>query len=142
MAGINAGKVVAGGLLAGLVFNVGDFLINGLLMAADYAAAMTRLGLDPATLQTASVALSWIVVDFLLGLLIVWNYAAIRPRFGPGPRTAILAAFPIFASVTFVLFGFTSMGWFTFPLFVKGTLLSVVNLVIGSLAGAWAYKET
>jgi hypothetical protein len=141
MAGINTGKVVAGGLLAGLVFNIGDFIINGFLMAADYTAAMTRLGLDPAVMQTASVALSWIAVDFLLGLLVVWTYAANRPRFGPGPRTAVLAAVPMFASVTLVLFGFTGMGWFTMPLFLKGTACSIVNAVVGSLAGAWAYRE-
>ena len=27
-----------------------------------------------------------------MGLLLVWLYAAIRPRFGPGPRTATYAA--------------------------------------------------
>lgn len=138
---INTGKVVAGGLLAGLVFNLGDFLINGVLMAADYAAAMSRLGLDPAAMETASVALSWIAVDFLFGLIAVWTYAAIRPRFGPGPKTAVLAAFPLFAGATLVLYGFTSMGVFTFDVFFKGTIFSAVNTVIGSIAGAWLYTE-
>lgn len=27
----------------------------------------------------------WVVTDFLLGILIVWSYAAMRPRFGPAP---------------------------------------------------------
>ena len=138
---INTGKVVAGGLLAGLAFNLGDFLINGVLMAADNAAAMSRLGLDPAAMQTAAVALSWIAVDFLFGLLVVWTYAAMRPRFGPGARTAVLAAFPIFSAATLVLFGFTSMGVFTFDIFIKGTIFSAVNVVIGSIAGAWLYTE-
>lgn len=138
---INSGKVVAGGLLAGLVLNVGDFLINGVLMAADHAAAMSRLGLDPAAMETPSVALSWIAVDFLFGLLIVWTYAAIRPRFGPGPKTAVLAAFPLFAAATLILYGFTAMGMFTFGVFFKGTIYSAVNVLIGGIVGAWAYKE-
>ena len=33
-----------------------------------------------------------VIVDFILGILTVWVYAAIRPRFGPGPRTALTAA--------------------------------------------------
>jgi hypothetical protein len=31
MSGINTGKVVAGGLLAGVVYNAIDFVINGML---------------------------------------------------------------------------------------------------------------
>jgi hypothetical protein len=138
---INSGKVVAGGLLAGLLFNAGDFLINGVLMADDYAASMSRLGLDPAAMATPTVAMSWIVVDFLFGLIAVWTYAAIRPRFGAGPKTAVLAAVPMFAGATLVMYGFTSMGVFTFDVLWKGTLFSVVNVAIGSIAGAWVYSE-
>jgi hypothetical protein len=92
-------------------------------------------------MESASVAVSWIIVDFLFGILVVWNYAAIRPRFGPGVKTALLAAFPLWGAVTLILFGFTNMGLFTMPLFIKGTIYSVVNTAIGSVAGAWAYKE-
>ena len=141
MARINLGKVVVGGLLAGLAFNIGDFLINGVLMAADYAAAMTRLGLDPGAMTAPTVAASWIFIDLLFGILVVWNYASIRPRFGPGPKTALIAGFALFGAVTLILFGFTSMGLFTFPLFLKGSVYSAVNTAVGSVAGAWAYKE-
>lgn len=141
MAGVNSGKIVAGGLLAGLVLNIGDFLINGVFMAADFRAGMERLGLDPAAMESGSVALTWIAVDFLMGLLLVWTYAAMRPRFGPGPQTAILAAFPLFTAVTLIMFGFTMMGFFTTGVFVKSTLFSLVNVAIGAIAGAWLYRE-
>ena len=141
MAGINSGKIVTAGLLAGLVLNIGDFVINGVLMAGEFQAGMERLGLDPAAMETGAVAVSWITVDFLLGLLIVWTYAAMRPRFGPGPKTALLAAFPLFTAVTLVLFGFTMMGFFTTSVFVKSTIFSAVNVAIGAVAGAWLYKE-
>ena len=84
MSGINIGKVVAGGLLAGLVLNVIDFVIGGFLMADDFAANTVRLGLDPATQTTPAVAITWIAMDFVMGLVLVFTYAAIRPRFGPG----------------------------------------------------------
>ena len=138
---INSGKVVAGGLLAGLVFNAGDMLINGVLLADDFAAGMSRLGLDPAAMMTAPVAMSWIFVDFVFGLIAVWTYAAIRPRFGPGTKTAILAGIPVYVGATLVVFGFTSMGIFTFDVFMKGSIYSAVNMVIGSIAGAWLYTE-
>jgi hypothetical protein len=76
-----------------------------------------------------------------MGLLLVWTYAAMRPRFGPGPQTAILAAFPLFTAVTLIMFGFTMMGFFTTGVFVKSTLFSLVNVAIGAIAGAWLYRE-
>ena len=91
MSGINTWKVVTGGLLAGVVFNVIDFLINGFLMAQDFAANTARLGLDPATQTAPDVITTWVIVDFIFGFAAVFIYAAIRPRFGPGVKTALIA---------------------------------------------------
>lgn len=141
MARINMGKVVVAGLLAGLVLNVGDFLINAVFMAADFQATATRLGLDPAALESGSVIATWVIVDFVMGIVLVWNYAAVRPRFGAGPATAILGALAPFLAVTLVMLGFTGMGFFTMTLFVKSTLFSAINFAIGAVAGAWLYSE-
>jgi hypothetical protein len=141
VAGINTGKVVAGGLVAGVAFNVGDFLGNTFLFAADFQETATRLGLDPAAMETLSGILPWVVVDFLFGLIVVWTYAAVRPRFGPGVKTALLAALPLYAAATLMVYGFTSMGIFTFGLFLKSSVFAAVNTAIGSVAGAWVYTE-
>jgi hypothetical protein len=138
---MNSGKVVVGGLVGGLVLNVGDFLINTQVLAAENAAFLKRLGLDPAALESFSGMLPWIVIDFLMGVLMVWTYAAIRPRFGPGVSTAIIAALIPFLGVTLVLAGFTSMGVFPTATFVKGSVASLVNMAIGSVVGAWVYTE-
>ena len=138
---MNSGKVVVGGLVAGVVMNVGDFLINTQILAADNTAFLKRLNLDPAVMESLSGMLPWIVVDFLMGVLLVWTYAAIRPRFGPGVSTAIIAALIPFLAVTLVLAGFTSMGVFTTGMFIKGSIAALVNTSIGSVAGAWVYTE-
>lgn len=39
----------------------------------------------------ASAIAVFLLYAFALGLVLVWLYAAIRPRFGAGPRTAIIA---------------------------------------------------
>ncbi len=80
-------------------------------------------------------------MDFVLGLVIVWTYAAMRPRLGPGPRTAILAGLVPFVSVTAVLCGFASMGVFTQAMLVKSSVFALISVVAGSVAGAWVYKE-
>ncbi|MBI2073795.1 MAG: magnesium transporter, partial [Gemmatimonadetes bacterium] len=44
MGKINWGRVIAGGLLAGVVLNVFDFVVNGWLLSDQWTAAMTALG--------------------------------------------------------------------------------------------------
>ena len=139
---INTGKVLQGGLLAGLVFNVGDFLNNYLLVGKDFTANATRLGLDPAVAESGAAIASWVVIDFLLGIVVVWTYAAIRPRFGPGVKTAIYAGLIPFFSIALIIFGFVQSGYFTMPIYVKMLLASLVITSAGAVAGAWAYKES
>lgn len=138
---INTGKVIAGGLLAGFIMNVLDITWNYTVLAADMKAMVDQLHLDPAVLTDPSHAIPWIVVDFVIGLVIVWTYAAMRPRLGPGPKTAILAGLVPFVSVTAVLYGFTSMGVFTQAMLVKSSVFALINVVVASVAGAWVYKE-
>ena len=138
---MNTAKIVTGGLLAGLVFNVGDFLINNVILAAENQAMLTKLGLDPAAMESASAILPFVVVDFLFGLLVVWTYAAIRPRFGPGAATAIKAGLVLFLAVTLIVGTFVNIGLLPLGLYVKTSIASLVNTMIGSVVGGWAYAE-
>lgn len=45
---INAGKVIAGGLLAGLVVNVFDMVVNFTMLSGDMTEKASRLRLGPA----------------------------------------------------------------------------------------------
>ncbi len=141
MSGINTSKVITGGLLAGLVFNVIDFAINGVLMKADFEANTVRLGLDPALQTSPSVMATWVIVDFIFGLMIVFTYAAIRPRFGAGPKTAVYAGLIPWVPITSLMYGFTQMGIFTTAIFGKMLVFTLVNTCVGAVIGAWAYKE-
>ena len=141
MTGINTGKVVAGGLLAGLVANAFDFVTNTYLLAADWQAYATAHNMDPAAMTSGTVAGTWIAVDFLYGVLLVLTYAAIRPRFGAGAKTAIYAGLLVYAGITMVVFGFTIMGLLTMTMFVKGSISSIVSTLVASVVGASMYKE-
>src|SRR5260370_37453897 len=89
MAGINAGRVIGGGLVAGLVMNVVDGVTNGAILGARWEGESKRLGLDMS--QQSQALAGWLTYDFVAGIVLVWLYAAIRPRFGPGATTAIIA---------------------------------------------------
>jgi len=136
---INAGRVVLGGLVAGVVANALDFVINEYLMKEEGADMAQRLNLSEATLQSS--VMTWIVVDFIWGLLLVFAYAAFRPRFGPGPKTAIVSGVTLWFAVCIMFGGLMSMGIFTLPGFIKYSALTLVSALSASLAGAAIYKE-
>lgn len=140
MSGINTGKVIVGGLVAGVALNAVDFA-SGILLASDFAANTTRLGLDPGTLEAPATIGTWVAVDFIMGLILVFLYAAIRPRFGAGPKTATIAGIIIWLAVGIIVFGFATMGMIDMPLYWKTTIISLVNVVIAANVGAWLYKE-
>jgi hypothetical protein len=141
MASINTGKVVTGGLAAGVVANVIDFITNNFLLMADWQAFALDHNLDPEALASATTGLTWVAVDFLLGILLVLTYAAIRPRFGAGAGTAVYAGLLLYAAITAVVFGFATMGLLTMGMFVKGSLCAFVSMIAASLTGAAIYKE-
>ena len=136
---INLARVFLGGLVAGAVANVFDFVVNDFLLVEDMQRMIQRFGLTDAA--GSGVAITWVVVDFILGILLVWTYAAMRPRFGPGPKTAIAAGLTLFAAITAMMVGFTRMGLFATPLFLKASVFSLVTMCVASVAGAWLYRE-
>lgn len=110
MGQINLKSVVTGGLLAGLILNVVDYLLYGVYLAPDFDAAMQALGKQP----VGGTTIAWFVVlGFLWGILLVYLYAAIRSRFGPGPRTAACAGLLLWvAGVLLHALGEGAMGLF------------------------------
>jgi hypothetical protein len=130
---------VLGGLVAGVVANALDFVINEFLMKEEGADMAQRLNLSEATLQSSVMA--WVVVDFIWGLLLVFAYAAFRPRFGPGPKTAALSGFTLWFAVCIMFGGLMSMGIFTLPAFIKYSGLTLISALSASLAGAALYQE-
>ncbi len=138
MGKINWGRVFLGGLLAGLVINVFEYVTNGVVLSAEWDAAMKALGHQ----MPMSAIPAFVVWGFLVGISSIWLYAAARPRFGPGPKTAALTGFGYWI-IGYLLpnFGLLAMGLFPRRLLVMGTLVGLVEIIVASQAGAWLYKE-
>jgi hypothetical protein len=140
MANINIARVIGGGLLAGLVINVCEFLVNGLWLAKDWADAMKALGkAGGSTPQMIVVFNLW---GFAMGLLVVWLYAAMRPRFGAGPRTALYAALAVwFGGYLLSMLPPLMMGMFPARLMLIGIGVGLVEVIAGGNLGARIYRE-
>jgi uncharacterized membrane protein YhaH (DUF805 family) len=139
MGKINLPRVVLGGLLAGLVLNVVDYLVYGVLLADDLNAAMQSLGKEP----IGGSAIMWFVLlDFLYGIALVWAYAAIRPRFGAGPRTAVYAGLYMWLLIALLhAIGEAPMGFMPRNVVVIGTLVALVLFPAAAVVGAKVYTE-
>lgn len=138
MGKINWARVLLGGLLAGVIINAVEFFMNGVVLGRDWEAAMKALG---RTMSQGALAV-FVVWGFLAGISAIWLYAAARPRFGPGAKTAALTG------LAFWIFGYAlpTLGQWAFGLFpqrllVIGTLAGLVEVILASVAGAALYKE-
>jgi hypothetical protein len=139
MAGINVGRVIGGGLVAGLVMNVIDGVANGAILGARWEVESKRLGLDMS--QQPQALAGWVTYDFVAGIVLVWLYAAIRPRFGPGARTAIIAGLAVWFITHLAFAAWVFTGLYSFGIVVASTLGGLVAGVAGALAGCAPYKE-
>jgi len=73
---MNTGRLIAGGLLAGLVLNIGEAVLHGVLLGDRTTAALTTLGRD-ATGSTLGLVML-VLVTFLQGLTGVWLHVATK----------------------------------------------------------------
>ena len=139
MAKINMGRVILGGLLAGVVINIGEFVLNMAILQKQWDEALKALNRPP---FAGEVVAFFVLLAFALGILAVWMYAAIRPRFGAGPLTAICAGLIVWALASlYPTGGALPMGLFPRHLLLFTVLWELFELPIATLAGAWVYKE-
>ena len=139
MANINTGGVVVGGLVAGLVINVSEYVLNEPVLGAEFAAALAAHNMPP--IGGSAIAM-FLIFGFALGLVLVWLYAAVRPRFGPGPKTAVIAGVAVWflAYVTSMVF-VGPLGLMSAQMIVIALIWGLVELVLAALVGAWLYSE-
>jgi len=137
---INWGRVIGGGLLAGVIIDIVEGLVSGMWLAQEWQQVMNRLGLSGGY-SGGQVALfnAW---GLLMGIAAVWLYASIRPRYAPGPGTALRAGLAVWVigylmSVVPPLV----MGMFPVRLLLISLAAGLVEVLAGTLLGAWIYKE-
>jgi hypothetical protein len=140
MGKINVARWILGGIVAGIVGDIVGFLVDGWWLAGRWAADMTLLGKP--TFNTIQI-IQFNIVALVVGVVAIWIYAGIRPRFGPGPKTAIAAGLAVWI-VGFLLPNISFMYipyLFSHHLTLFTTLGNLVSCVLGTLAGAAVYKE-
>jgi hypothetical protein len=140
MGSISWMRVIVGGLVAGFVINLSEFLLNGTLLAKRWEAAMAALGRPPMGGGAIGV---FVVLSFLLGIATIFLYALIRPRLGAGPKTAVTAGLLVWFFACFVPnVGVVATGLFPATLPLVAIIWGLFELPIATVFGAWMYGET
>lgn len=136
---VNTGRVVLGGLVAGLVLNIGEFIFNDMIIGAKMKTWLAAHNFAEPAGSFIAIAVG---MTFVLGIVIVLTYALIRPRLGPGVKAAIVAgliawfvSYVYVGIVNGVLFGMTA------NMIGLAIIWGLVEYVLAAIAGAWVYKE-
>lgn len=139
MAKINMGRVLMGGVAAGVIIDVFEFVLNGVIMADQWEALMTAMNRP----MIGTTEIIWFnVFGLILGIVAVWTYAAIRPRFGAGPKTAVYAGLLTWVTAYIFCSAYpTIMGWFPMSMTLTIVGVGLVEIIVATIAGAWIYKE-
>ena len=138
MTGMNWRRIFLGGVLASVVISA-IWLPVLAALNHDFAAMASALGL--AVQISDRMLLYGLVAMPVAGILSVWLYAAIRPRYGAGPRTAARAGIAVWIATLIVDGAWESLGVMSGRLFVIMKVTDLVAFVVGTIVGAWVYHE-
>ena len=142
MSSINTKSVLRNGLIAGVVMNAIDIIAN--MTVADQRIVAHLDAINPILWRNMNAQgrlTQYILIDFVFAIGLIWLYAAIRPRFGPGPATAVRAALYAWLMYNVTQLLFVMMGLFTFRYVAVNALVLLVNYLATALVGARLYKE-
>jgi len=135
---ISWGRVITGGIAAGVIINISEYLLNEVAFKKANEEAMKALGKTMP--EGSGTILVWLLWGFLLGIAAVWLYAAIRTRYGAGAPTAVKAGIGIwFIAQLLTAIVFWNLG--LFPLSPAILLWTLVESILATVVGAWLYKE-
>lgn len=142
MGQINAGRMILGAIVAAAILFVIEGFINGAILGTEWDDWVKALGpLDHAPSFAAGMAI-WAVVSLLHGLVGLWIYVGIRPRYGAGPGTAALAGLLLWIPgfLTHALSQF-ALGDIPYHIIVVGCLGGLAAVLVATVAGAALYRE-
>ncbi len=140
MGKINIRRVILGGIIAGVIINVVEGVMNGVILQPQWSEAAKAIGRSATMSPKQIVAFN--VWGFAAGIIAVWLYAAMRPRFGAGPRTAIRTG----AVVWLLAYAMADAMMAFLHIFPLGLLMTVaavglVEVLVATTAGAYFYRE-
>jgi hypothetical protein len=135
---INGGRVLLGGVVAGIIMDAIEYVVHTYVVAGQEGAAMKALG---AQMVNGAIPI-FLALGILTGIVTIWLYAAARPRFGAGAKTAVIIAFAVWI-IGYAIpdIGIAGQGFFSMHLMSLEAAIGLVEAVVATVLGAALYKE-
>jgi hypothetical protein len=141
-ASINYRRFAVAVLAAGVLLNSVTAIGNSTVFKSGFdlwAAGMTAHLAPPRPPLQITLWTLMCLIDALIG---VWIYIALRPRFGAGSQTALLAGLAVWVVGRFcVALDMLGLGVFPVHMMIEQGLLGLLAILPSTLLGAWIYKD-
>ncbi|MEK7400747.1 MAG: hypothetical protein AABZ80_00125, partial [Gemmatimonadota bacterium] len=79
-----------------------------------------------AKMMSGSNMVMGLLGQVVMAFVLAWLYAAMRPRFGPGMKTAVYAALPVWISGVVFYMGYMQMGTMSMNMYLTGAVVSLI----------------
>ena len=141
MSNVNWGRFILGALIVAVICFISDGYLHQKLVNEQWDAVVAALGARMP--EHSGFAMIWFgVFEAGRGFLTMYTYVLLRPRLGPGVKTATWAG--VVAWVAFSLTGpaqFIPLGFYSESLWISVGLYQLVFSIIAAIIGAAPYQE-
>lgn len=139
---INFGRVILAGFAAGLTFLFVEIILEGSVRLI-FGICESKMFQEAFNIAPSGILFHILNIGifFMICILIMWVYAAIRPRFSSNAKAAIVT------SLIFWLFAFLftanhiNLGIFPLDLYFLNMGFNLIELPVAILVGSYLYKE-
>jgi hypothetical protein len=137
---MNTQRVALATVAAAVVINVVETVVNLSVLAGPMEEMLVSRNLPP---MGGAAMGGFVVLALTLGFLVAWTYAAIRPRLGAGPGTALRAGLVVWTA--FYLLGTGAnwlMGIVSLNLFLVTLAYTLPMMLAAGYVAGMVYKES
>ncbi len=138
---VNWGKFILGALIVAAICFVSDGFLHQRVVTEQWQAIYDALGATPP--DHSGFSMVWFLVfEAGRGFLAMYVYVLLRPRLGPGVKTATWAG--VVTWVAFSLTGpaqFIPIGFYSTMLWLSVAVYQLVFTIIAAIMGAAPYSE-
>jgi hypothetical protein len=136
-------RVFIGGITAGVVYLILLSALTpvGLIIKKPVLESFSKT--IPTQFTAGDIAYG-IIACVITGILAVWLYSAIRPRYGAGPKTALIAGIFIWFIGVLITSGdaLSAVAYVPIKVFLlENLIIKLIPIIVATLLGAWLYKE-
>lgn len=134
-------RLFVSGVITLLIFIAVEFIVESVFGNVIFSGAYNewygKLALPNWT--TANHALN-IFIAFVNSTMMMWLYAALRPMFGVGIRTALITSAFVFTFIAFYIVNQANLGIYPMLIALIGLLHLIIELPLAVVAGAQFYE--